>query len=84
MQIIKAVLLIAGAGLMTIMVLWKFGANFSSILTDAQSAISGNEVTASRDVLAPGAKYGGTLTSRSTSCHWRSRWCWAPPVCRTC
>ncbi len=63
-QIIKAVLLIAGAGLMTIMVLWKFGANFSSILTDAQSAISGNEATASRDVLAPGAKYGGTLTSQ--------------------
>ncbi|GAB07916.1 sodium/solute symporter [Gordonia amarae] len=63
-QIIKAVLLIAGAGLMTLMVLWKFGANFSDILTDAQAAITGNEATASRDVLAPGAKYGGTLTSQ--------------------
>ena len=63
-QIIKAVLLIAGAGLMTIMVLWKFGANFSEILTDAQAAISGNEATESRDVLAPGAKYGGSMTSQ--------------------
>ncbi|MDA2892796.1 cation acetate symporter [Mycolicibacterium sp. BiH015] len=65
-QIIKAVLLIAGAGLMTIMVLVKFGVNFSEILSSAQAAISGSasEAVASRDVLAPGAQYGGSLTSQ--------------------
>ncbi|MGN7781826.1 solute symporter family protein [Mycolicibacterium sp. 22603] len=65
-QIIKAVLLIAGAGFMTVMVLTKFGLNFSEILTSAQAAISGSttEGVASRDVLAPGAQYGGSLTSQ--------------------
>ncbi|MET0897285.1 MAG: cation acetate symporter [Mycobacterium sp.] len=65
-QIIKAVLLIAGAGLMTVMVLAKFGLNFSEILGAAQTAISGatTEGVASRDVLAPGAQYGGSLTSQ--------------------
>jgi cation/acetate symporter len=65
-QIIKAVLLIIGAGLMTIMVLAKFGLNFSDILGSAQTAVS--EATtkgvASRDVLAPGAQYGGSFTSQ--------------------
>ena len=41
-QIIKAVLLIVGAGLMTVMVLAKFGLNFSEILGAAQTAISGS------------------------------------------
>ncbi|BBY84600.1 SSS sodium solute transporter [Mycolicibacterium tokaiense] len=65
-QIIKAVLLIAGAGFMTVMVLTKFGLNFSEILSSAQTAISGatTEGVASRDVLAPGAQYGGSLTSQ--------------------
>ena len=65
-QIIKAVLLIAGAGFMTVMVLTKFGLNFSDILGSAQAAISGatTEGVASRDVLAPGAQYGGSLTSQ--------------------
>lgn len=65
-QIIKAVLLIAGAGLMTIMVLAKFGLNFSEILGTAQTAVSGSasEAIASRDVLAPGAQYGGSVTSQ--------------------
>ncbi|MCW2686974.1 MAG: sodium solute transporter superfamily [Mycobacterium sp.] len=65
-QIIKAVLLITGAAVMTVMVLAKFGMNFSDILGSAQSAVS--EATtkgvASRDVLAPGAQYGGSTTSR--------------------
>lgn len=54
-QIIKAVLLIAGAGLMTVMVLSRFGLNFSEILGSAQAAISGSTTqgVASRDVLAP-------------------------------
>ncbi|BBZ32234.1 solute symporter family protein [Mycolicibacterium confluentis] len=65
-QIIKAVLLIAGAGLMTVMVLSRFGLNFSEILGSAQAAISGSTTqgVASRDVLAPGAQYGGSLTSQ--------------------
>ena len=65
-QIIKAVLLIGGAALMTVMVLTKFGVNFSQILGAAQSAVSasGNEAVASRDVLAPGAQYGASLTSQ--------------------
>ncbi|KLI04035.1 MULTISPECIES: solute symporter family protein [Mycolicibacterium] len=65
-QIIKAVLLIAGAALMTVMVLSKFGLNFSEILGSAQSAISEatTQGVSSRDVLAPGAQYGGSLTSQ--------------------
>ncbi|WP_237572177.1 solute symporter family protein [Mycolicibacterium lacusdiani] len=65
-QIIKAVLLITGAAVMTIMVLAKFGLNFSEILGSAQAAISSatTEGVANRDVLAPGAQYGGSLTSQ--------------------
>ncbi|HZA08816.1 cation acetate symporter [Mycobacterium sp.] len=65
-QIIKAVLLIGGAALMTIMVLGKFGFNFSDILGSAQSAISHatTKGVASRNVLAPGAQYGGSMTSK--------------------
>ena len=66
MQIIKAVLLIGGTALMTVWVLTKFGANFSEVLGAAQSAVSGsaNEAVADRDVLAPGAQYGVSLTSQ--------------------
>ncbi|GAC70092.1 solute symporter family protein [Gordonia soli] len=65
-QIIKAVLLIAGAAFMTVMVLSKFGFNFSEILGSAQTAIGGStdEAVAARDVLAPGAQYGGSLESK--------------------
>jgi cation/acetate symporter len=65
-QIIKAVLLIGGAALMTIMVLGKFGFNFSEILGSAQVAVAGsaNDAVAQRDVLAPGAQYGASLTSQ--------------------
>ena len=65
-QIIKAVLLITGAAIMTVMVLAKFGLDFSSILGSAQSAIAGSatEAVANRDVLAPGAQYGGSTTSK--------------------
>ena len=65
-QIIKAVLLIAGAALMTILVLVKFGLNFSEILGSAQHMV--HEATtkgvSSRDVLAPGAQYGASTTSK--------------------
>ncbi|WP_336085953.1 solute symporter family protein [Nocardia sp. SSK8] len=65
-QIIKAVLLIAGAALMTVLVLAKFGFNFSDILGAAQDSVSGsaNSAVAARDVLAPGAQYGGSDTSK--------------------
>ncbi|MBM7413668.1 MULTISPECIES: cation acetate symporter [Nocardiaceae] len=65
-QIIKAALLIAGAGLMTVMVLAKFGFNLSEILGSAQSMVSDSaaETVAARDVLAPGAQYGGSATSQ--------------------
>ncbi|WP_197415298.1 cation acetate symporter [Mycobacterium sp. M26] len=65
-QIIKAVLLIAGAAFMTILVLAKFGLNFSEILGSAQNMV--HEATtkgvASRDVLAPGAQYGASTMSK--------------------
>ncbi|MFI5716672.1 cation acetate symporter [Nocardia sp. NPDC051750] len=65
-QIIKAVLLIAGAAVMTVMVLAKFGFNVSDILGGAQSAIAGSadSKVAARDVLAPGAQYGGSEMSK--------------------
>ncbi|MCX2714589.1 cation acetate symporter [Mycolicibacterium sp. J2] len=65
-QIIKAVLLITGAALMTVMVLAKFGLNFSEILGAAQSAVSDatTKGVSSRDVLAPGAQYGGSTESK--------------------
>ena len=65
-QIIKAVLLITGAALMTFMVLAKFGLNFSEILGAAQSAVSDatTKGVAIRDVLAPGAQYGGSTESK--------------------
>ncbi|WP_433756055.1 solute symporter family protein [Nocardia sp. CA-135398] len=65
-QIIKAVLLITGAALMTVMVFAKFGFNFSDILGSAQDAVHGSKAkgVAARDVLAPGAQYGGSATSK--------------------
>jgi len=65
-QIIKAVLLVTGAAVMTAMVLVKFGLNFSDLLGSAQTMV--HEATtkglAERDVLAPGAQYGGSTTSK--------------------
>ncbi|WP_040733524.1 solute symporter family protein, partial [Nocardia tenerifensis] len=65
-QIIKAVLLIAGAALMTVMVFAKFGFNLSDILGSAQEHVTGSKskAVAARDVLAPGAQYGGSSTSK--------------------
>ncbi|MFX0575014.1 cation acetate symporter [Nocardia nepalensis] len=65
-QIIKAVLLITGAALMTVMVFAKFGFNFSDILGSAQDAVHGSKSkgVSARDVLAPGAQYGGSATSK--------------------
>ena len=59
-QMVKAVLLVAGAGLMFVLVLFAVRGNFSQLLADAQAMVSSssNEAVAQRDVLAPGAKYG--------------------------
>lgn len=58
-QIIKATLLIAGALVMTVWVLALSGFNLSALLGDSvANAVEG------RDVLAPGAQYGATSTSR--------------------
>ncbi|GAA3814266.1 MULTISPECIES: cation acetate symporter [Amycolatopsis] len=56
-QIIKAVLLIAGAALMTVWVLGKYGLNLSALL---QGAVD----RSSEAVLNPGARYGATGTSK--------------------
>ena len=53
-QIIKAVLLILGAGVMFLWVLGKFGLNLSSLLGDAVEASGGKKV------LDPGLQYGKT------------------------
>jgi cation/acetate symporter len=65
-QIIKAVLLITGAGVMTVIVLVKFGLNLSDLLGSAQQAVTDSQTkgVAARDVLAPGAKYGVSSTSQ--------------------
>ncbi len=65
-QIIKAALLITGAGLMTILVFAKFGFNISTIIGSAQEMVSGSasDAVAARDVAAPGAQYGGSETSK--------------------
>ena len=58
-QIIKASLLIIGAFVMTVWVLGKYGFNLSALLGGAQeNAVEG------RNVLAPGAQYGATDTSK--------------------
>ncbi len=65
-QIIKAVLLITGAAFMTVMVLAKFGLNISELLGKAQAVVheSTTKGLSTRNVLAPGAKYGTTPLSK--------------------
>jgi len=58
-QIIKAILLIAGAGLMTFWVLGQEGFNLSALLSDAAAASPKGEA-----VLEPGLQYGLNTTSK--------------------
>ena len=53
-QIIKAVLLIVGAGIMTLWVLSEFGFNLSSLLGDAATA---SQDAGGKDLLQPGLQY---------------------------
>ncbi|PXW35925.1 UNVERIFIED_CONTAM: cation/acetate symporter [Williamsia faeni] len=59
-QMVKAVLLIAGAAIMFFLVLFAVKGNFSTLLAQAQDSVnqSTNDAVAGRDILAPGAKYG--------------------------
>jgi cation/acetate symporter len=59
-QIIKAVLLIAGAGIMTLWVLGKYGFNLSGLL----GAAVDNAPKAGEKLLGPGLQYGKTGTSK--------------------
>ncbi|MFV0457335.1 MAG: cation acetate symporter [Actinomycetales bacterium] len=61
-QIIKAVLLIIGAGIMTIWVLATFGFNFSGLLGSAVDTAAANGVVDPQKLLEPGRAYGGSLT----------------------
>jgi cation/acetate symporter len=63
-QIIKSLLLITGAGLMTLWVLSKSGMNLSALLGDAAAANPKKAPLASDAVLNPGLKYGKTLTTK--------------------
>jgi cation/acetate symporter len=65
-QMVKAVLLIAGAGIMFVLVLFAVKGNFSTLLAQAQDTVnqSTNDAVAGRDILAPGAKYGISDMSR--------------------
>ncbi|MEO7753451.1 MAG: cation acetate symporter [Terracoccus sp.] len=56
-QIIKAVLLIIGALIMTVWVLAKFGFNLSTLLGDAAAAAPAAADGTPRDLLAPGLQY---------------------------
>ncbi len=56
-QIIKAVLLIIGAIVMTVWVLAKFGFNISTLLGDAAAAAPAAADGTARDLLAPGLQY---------------------------
>ncbi|HEY8520124.1 MAG TPA: cation acetate symporter [Gammaproteobacteria bacterium] len=58
-QIIKAVLLMTGTLLITFLVLWEFGFDFSSLLAAAAERTGKGDA-----LLQPGLRYGSTLTSQ--------------------
>jgi cation/acetate symporter len=61
-QIIKATLLIAGAAVMTVWVLGKYGFNLSALLGGAVETSAAQATP--RDVLSPGGQYGATSISK--------------------
>jgi cation/acetate symporter len=66
-QIIKAVLLIIGAAVMTVWVLGKFGLNLSSLLGAANDAAPAAADGTARDLLSPGLQYKNPLDFVSLS-----------------
>ena len=87
-QIIKAVLLITGAAMMTVMVLAKFGLNFSDILgSAAQSAHLRIGQRGGRQPRRAGARRPVRRiddVEDQPASRLASRWYSAPPVCHTC
>ena len=76
-QIVKAVLLMSGTVLITVLVLAEFDFNLSELLARPPRNGQG------RGVPQPGLKYGIDTTRGSTSSRSAWPWCSAPPVCRT-
>jgi cation/acetate symporter len=66
-QMIKAVLLIIGAAVMTVWVLGKFGLNLSEVLGAANSAAPKNPDGSTRDLLMPGLQYKNPIDFISLS-----------------
>jgi cation/acetate symporter len=66
-QIIKAVLLIIGAAVMTLWVLGKFGVNLSTLLGAANDAAPAAADGTARDLLSPGLQYKNPLDFISLS-----------------
>ncbi len=77
-QMVKAVLLIAGALLLTFLVLLKFDFNVSDLLgSAADNSAKGSAF------LEPGLKYGATSTTKLDFISLGIAWSWAPRACRT-
>jgi cation/acetate symporter len=76
-QIIKAVLLIAGAGIMTVWVLAMYGFNLSALLGRGRRARRAARACWRRAAV----RQARTAQSTSSRCAWRS--CSAPRACRT-
>jgi cation/acetate symporter len=66
-QMIKAVLLIIGAAVMTVWVLAKFGLNLSTLLGEANAAAPKNPDGKVRDLLMPGLQYKNPIDFISLS-----------------
>ena len=78
-QIVKAVLLMGGTILITVLVLAEFNFNLSELLGAAAQNTGKGEA-----FLQPGLQVRRSPPPRrSTSSASASRWCWARPVCRT-
>ncbi len=63
-QIVKAVLLISGAAVMTIWALALYGFNLSALLGDAVATAAAAGVENAQSILEPGRAYGATTTSK--------------------
>ena len=79
-QIVKAVLLMGGSVLITVLVLAEFGFNLSELLGSAAEQHRQGRRRSSQ----PGLKYGVSTTSQDRlRLASASPWCWARPGCRT-
>ena len=79
-QIIKAVLLIAGAAVMTI---WVLGQVRLQLLRAARRRRRDGRRRRARSCSSRARSTARARITRSTSSRWRSRWCSAPRACRT-